>query len=458
MSKRRRDSRVRQPSKSEQFKYEYIDRLESAVGIELRYSSGLYTEIMARRSGQGPMEGGELGILMHTLHVIQDDITHYKHDGCLIAAGIGGGEMSLCGKLPLSKNHTIQENGVLNQIAVSRGTEKKVLQFAPDVRHIRDLTKGPNLARGGKPEPTRKPLWRIGEYPPVEVLIGDASVRWFACKECDNSVFDIIDSPPPVSAEKPPIRLQEECLDCVSGGFSDATHSCIEKWLSTLAYRSCLRTVDRLIGVREVGSRFLPTSDSERELFTNKLLIDSINGVSRQLRLLESCRQAFESRRLLCEGPSMEHHILEFRPTVRVASSNFELVRNSNGQAFYALNVYPQADRVLVFISYFRQDERILRPLIGELSREIQNETSSTPGVFLERLLGTLDNTYASPDEYDRVSPEFRRRVARKRADVSGYFFSNLLVSELENHQRGRKVLALLRQELACGLLPKSLY
>ena len=458
MDKGRRDTRIRQPSKSEQFKYEYIDRLESAAGIELRFSAGLYTEIMARRSGQGPMEGGELGALMRTLHDIQDDINHFKHDGCLIAAGIGEGEVSLCGRLPLSKNHTIQEKGVLNQIAVARGTEKRVLEFMPDVGRIRDLTKGPNPARSGKAEPSRKPLWRVGEYPPVEVLIGDASVRWFACRECDNSVFDIIDSPPPLPAGKLPIGFREKCPECSSGGLSDATHFCIEKWLSILAYRSCLRTVDLLIGVREAGSRFLPKSDSERELFTNKLLIKATNGISSQLRGLEECRQGFESRRLLSVGPSMEHHIFEFRPSVRFASSIFEMVQNSSGQAFYALNFYPQAGRVLVFLSYFSKDEPILRRLVREFSQEIQEGTSSGSGLFLERLLGTLDNTYASPSDYDGVSPEFRRRVARRRADVSGFFFSNLLVRELENHERGRKVLALLRQELACGWLPKSRY
>ena len=153
----------------------------------------------------------------------------------------------------------------------------------------------------------------------------------------------------------------------------------------------------------------------------------------------------------------MRHHILEFRTAVDLASSNFlGILNGSEASTYFAMNIYPTADRQLAFVSYFAFDETPNSRQVHRILDGLANETPVAPGEMLKEVLGTWENVFARPDDYYQLPSEVREEIEKRRFDDGIKKGFGSMFRYLEKSSHGREMLSQLRRLGFSRRLPKS--
>ena len=416
----------------------------------MKFSPRLYMELMARTVGQGPLIGEEIGQAIKTLDALQLELFRYTGDGCLITLRVNGEDFQYCGKPCFSRNHTIQHNGVLDLIAepsCSNPNDLKVYGMVPDVETVRNLTASTDPDTGRRGSVGQYPLWKIAEFKPRKISIANAAVDWFACGECDNSVFDLIDKPPVLRGHNLPLSLDEACAKWWLYRLGDEQETCLEHWSFLLAYRSFLLRLNRFSGLLSaiLASR---REQAGRQLAITVDILDSLHRrIQTQIDRLLVYRRWFESKRLGKQNHAMHHIVLELSPALPVASSDFIPVRDFQGRwAYVAVNIYPQPHRFLVFVSYFVADRPIVSRAVKALTHGVEREIPTRTGVWLSQVLGEWDNVYVHPADYDALDPAYLRTIQRARSEPAiGMGFGSMF-DLIETTAAGKRALERIRR------------
>ena len=267
----------------------------------------------------------------------------------------------------------------------------------------------------------------------------------------------MIDRPPPLGNMTLPVAFEEHCEDCLIGGLASPAHKCIGKWMAELAYRSCHYKRNCLCGLLDALRDTRNQEVGKGHELSVEIVDLYIRELSREVETLDRYLLFFEQRRLLSKGPAMRHHILEFRTAVDLASSNFlGILNGSEASTYFAMNIYPTADRQLAFVSYFAFDETPNSRQVHRILDGLANETPVAPGEMLKEVLGTWENVFARPDDYYQLPSEVREEIEKRRFDDGIKKGFGSMFRYLEKSSHGREMLSQLRRLGFSRRLPKS--
>ncbi len=418
--------------------------------VNIKFSPRIYMDLMARKVGQGPLHGEEIARSVKTLDALQSEMFRYTDNGCMIAVGLGNDGFEYCGGPCNSRNHIIQQNGVLDSIAEpshNNPHDLRVYRLAPDLKSVRDHTASRDPESGRRLGVSTYPLWKVTEFTPTDLSTADAAVGWFVCDQCDNVVFALIDEYPDFHTRRLPLAFDEQCVNWSLYQSVEEKRPCPEHWLFLLAYRTFLFRLNRVAGLLSAIRSAREEQQGRQVAIAVEILDSLLRRVEYQVNLLRNYRLMFESKRLGKQNYAMHHIVLEISPSLPVASSDFMPVRDLRGKwAYVAIHIYPQTLRSLALISYFIDDRLTVSRAMRELVRGIEQETSSTIGPFLAQVLREWDNVYVHPGAYKNLEPELLRGIQRSRSDTATSLGFGSMFDLIESTPAGARYMEQIRR------------
>ena len=310
-----------------------------------------------------------------------------------------------CAQTATADNHSIQENGVLSQIArVEPDGTRKVFRFFPTASRLVNLTKGPAGYPGSEW------VWNIDRIEPELIPISLASVGHFACGDHDGYTFG------PVDHLKIPnwnsyVRIDER--NCPKE-YRDLANR-----LFLLAYRTLLHRISQFRGTESVSAEQLGILVKSGNRFGVDSLRQNLDKTADVMTPLYRHKSLFD-RRLTGVGVGpLVHHIAPFAPTISYAASEYQPFRHLVGRgkqreeehAFASCNIYPDQNRTWFIVSYPATWDRNLDTWASNFVHEFTCETPMLRKKQDLECLSSCTNVYASPSDYCALAPDDKSAI-----------------------------------------------
>ena len=288
-----------------------------------------------------------------------------------------------------ARNHSIQEEGILSEIAETRGTERHVLKLTSNVMELANQTKG----HGGLPG-TLLPneLTRIRPRD-MEILIGDASVAYFACYPDDSKTFEKIE---PGNGVLPDFKNEET--------------------LFQFPWRALLFRISEVEQSRSALVEFRTRKYDQHDRNLPKILslvgdeVKRVDRVQARLNQYEAIFWDFYKHRRFSEVRHVVRHIPS-RPSVAVSEFVDLLTDRSRGMICAGFTVYPHKLGHFVVLSYLESEESLARERIDSLVQELDAGCILAREALSRELLRDYRNVFISPEVYRSLSDDDRTQI-----------------------------------------------
>ena len=271
------------------------------------------------------------------------------------------------------RNHSIQEEGVLSEIAEVKSTERFVKKLTWDILELANQTK-PSGGLPGSLLPSQ-----IDRMEPRDVLIGDASLMYVACNPDDQKAFDKIE---PGRGRSP--------------NFQDS------QTLFQFAWRGFLYRIYEIEQTRSALLDFRTKALKQRN-WDKKVLL-AITGralwnIEKTHRRLSDYEKFFWDCYTDEKFDEVQHIIKHLPSQPSVAASEFaDVASHHSGKMVCAtLTVYPYSGGHFIVVSFLRSEASLTQRWVDGVSLALNGE-SDDPGEFLtHQLMSACRNVYISP-------------------------------------------------------------
>lgn len=296
-----------------------------------------------------------------------------------------------CGRRANRGSHSIQRNGPLADIAISRGSGPSVLRFFPNVQQLMNLT------RGVRNRPATKWLWEVESIPPREVPISEASIGHFACEIHDKEPFlGLADN-----LRLPPISEHVSFDDRrPSPEFKEVSDP-----LFYLAYRTLLFRISQFRGTEKEAMRFLLLQMLSNNRYGVQSCHEALLDLSSTLTELLRFKSSFD-RRIMGDTSAIHlvHHIVPFQPVIPYVASEYmplkHLTYRDEDYIWVSLNILSLQGRNYLVLSHLafnnpHRDSIIRRSIFDFVYGSEPDRRRADYDVFIN-----WTNVYASIKDY----------------------------------------------------------
>ena len=274
------------------------------------------------------------------------------------------------------RNHSIQEEGVLSEIAEARGTDRFVKKLTWDVLELANQTK----AGGGLPGSLLPS--EISRMEPKEILIGDASIMYVACNPDDNKAFQKIEPGPGVLPN-----------------FGD------EETLFQFPWRALLFRVSETQQTRSALIEFRAKAMYRRDWDKRVVLRITGEALAKIERICERL-QEYEDFFWDCytggKFEEVQHIVKQIPSKPSVAASEFaDIASQQSGKMICTgLTVYPYSSGHYIVISFLKCEGSLARPWADARALGLDGELVYAGEFLTHQLMNNYRNIYLSPLVY----------------------------------------------------------
>ena len=325
-----------------------------------------------------------IGIKIEMLTAINKKLTENPALPCRIP----GNECSIS----TVRNHSIQEEGVLSEIAEVKGTERSVKKLTWDLLELANRTK-PNDGLPGSLLPGQ-----IDRMEPRDVLIGDASLMYVACSSDDGKTFDKIE---------PGLGLLPD--------FKDSETLFQFSWRGFL-YRICEIELTRsaLLDFR--------TKALQQRNWDKRMLLEITGRALTKIEKIHDRLRDYEEFFWNCYSnqkfDEVQHIVKHIPSRPAVAASEFaDLVSHQSEKMICAgLTVYPYSGGHYIVVSFLRSESSFAQGWVDSLSHVLNGDQVKAGEFLTQQLMSDYRNVYISPLLYRSLTSLQREAVEKHLA------------------------------------------
>lgn len=325
-----------------------------------------------------------IGIKLGMLTAINKKLT----ENPLLACRIPGSE---CSGFTV-RNHSIQEAGVLSEIAEVKSTERFVKKLTWNLLELANRTK-PNNGLPGSLLPGQ-----IDRMEPRDVLVGDASLMYVACSSDDGKTFDKIE---PGRGLLPDFKDSETLFQFPWRGF---------------LFRICEieLTHNALLDFR--------TKALQQRNWDKRILFEITGQALTKIEKIHDRLRDYEEFFWNCytdqKFEEVQHIVKHIPSRPAVAASEFaDLVSHQSEKMICAgLTVYPYTGGHYIVISFLRSESSFAQGWVDGMSLGLDGELIKASEFLTHQLMSDYRNVYVSPLLYRSLTSLQREAVEKHLA------------------------------------------
>ena len=310
-----------------------------------------------------------------------------------------------CGQPSTDRNHSIQENGVLDQLLSEGDETKTVLQLFPTAVTLVNQLKEPGR------HPGSEFIWNHARVTPRLIPISEASTRHFACKEDDGGILAEADNLHFPTADGYYQIAEDNCT---------ASQRVVARGLHRLAHRTLLFRISQFRGMELVSAQLLDEQIRAGNRFAVDSLISQLKDCSEISAELYRHKSQFDQYAVGNKRLYLVHHVAPFFPRVKYAASEYLIeelfLSGSKGNVSYAFNVIPDESFSWAILSHPATYSKRATSCLKNKVLDIATTTEHLRRKIDLDFLSGFTNLYVSKEDYYSLSEDERIQVEEKLA------------------------------------------